>query len=309
MNLNMKLITFCASILLVFVSLRGSAQQEPMYTMNLMNPLAVNPAYAGSNKMLSLQALYRNQWVGFNRSPKTGTFTIHSPIPLDNFGVGLSIINDQLGQVNQNWISLDLSYRLKVNEKDYLSVGLKGSMEIYNNKMQDVVINQDNDPNFMHNIVNETLFNTGFGLYYLNPRYFVGLSVPRLLKNEYETGNQSMAMADLHYYFNAGALIDLNSELKLKPTMQVRYVKDAPVSYEAMMYLIARERLWFGMGYRHNDAIPLSVQVLLSNNLRIAYAYDITTSKLRTHSAGSHEISVSYDMNFNKKGIISPRYF
>jgi len=56
------------------------AQQDPLYTHYMYNTLSVNPAYAGSRDALSILALGRLQWVGFDGAPMTQTAQIHSPI-------------------------------------------------------------------------------------------------------------------------------------------------------------------------------------------------------------------------------------
>ena len=63
-----------------------------MYNTEVVNP------YAGSEDVLSFGLLGRTQWVNFEGAPKTGTFTVNSPIgALDNMGLGLSIVHDEIG--------------------------------------------------------------------------------------------------------------------------------------------------------------------------------------------------------------------
>lgn len=57
------------------------------------------------------------------------------------------------------------------------------------------------------------------------------------------------------------------------------------------------------------DAAAAIVQVFLSDNFRIGYAYDFTTSKLAGYQNGTHEISVSITFPNKKQRVVSPRYF
>ena len=57
-----------------------SAQQDPQFTQYMFNMLALNPAYAGSSDRVSIKALTRHQWVGFEGAPTTQTLTVHSPV-------------------------------------------------------------------------------------------------------------------------------------------------------------------------------------------------------------------------------------
>ncbi|MEM6722456.1 MAG: type IX secretion system membrane protein PorP/SprF, partial [Bacteroidota bacterium] len=58
----MKRIVLFLFFSLVLIDL-AKAQQEPMYTQYMFNTLAYNPAYAGSLGFLSMNAIYRIQWV------------------------------------------------------------------------------------------------------------------------------------------------------------------------------------------------------------------------------------------------------
>ena len=87
----MKKLSLLVLLLVVLCTEVTSAQQDPQYTQYMYNMNVVNPAYAGSKESLSITALYRNQWSGFEDAPVTFTFSAHSPIS-DNIGLGLSAI-------------------------------------------------------------------------------------------------------------------------------------------------------------------------------------------------------------------------
>src|SRR5689334_16712487 len=65
------------------------AQQRPIQSLYMFDPLLVNPAYAGTHVQLSGTAIYRNQWVNFDGAPKTFTGTIHSGFRKARVGLGL----------------------------------------------------------------------------------------------------------------------------------------------------------------------------------------------------------------------------
>ncbi|MFT4849690.1 MAG: type IX secretion system PorP/SprF family membrane protein, partial [Sediminicola sp.] len=69
----MKKLTLLVLLLVVLSAEFASAQQDPQYTQYMYNMNVVNPAYAGSKESLSITALYRNQWAGFDDAPVTFT--------------------------------------------------------------------------------------------------------------------------------------------------------------------------------------------------------------------------------------------
>ena len=84
------------------------AQQDPHYTQYMYNMNVINPAYAGSKENLSIGMLYRKQWVDIEDAPTTFTLSGHSPVG-KNVGLGLSVISDKIGPVEENNIYGDFS--------------------------------------------------------------------------------------------------------------------------------------------------------------------------------------------------------
>src|ERR1700748_1446919 len=81
------------------------AQQDNLYSQYMFNGLLINPAYAGSNEVLSATALNRNQWVGFDGAPRTNTFSLHTPLKNKKINLGITFINDRYGITTQNKIN------------------------------------------------------------------------------------------------------------------------------------------------------------------------------------------------------------
>jgi len=65
------------TILLILGFENSNAQQLPQFTQYMYNTISINPAYAGSRNALSIVALNRNQWAGFDGGPQTQTLSIH----------------------------------------------------------------------------------------------------------------------------------------------------------------------------------------------------------------------------------------
>jgi len=119
----MKKIYLAAAALMALSAAR--AQQDPHYTQYMYNMSVINPAYAGSKDGLSGGLLYRKQWVEIQDSPSTGTFFIHSPVG-KNVGLGLSVISDKIGPVEENNVYADFSYTLNLGGEHRLAFGMKG---------------------------------------------------------------------------------------------------------------------------------------------------------------------------------------
>ena len=53
--------------------------------------------------------------------------------------------------------------------------------------------------------------------------------------------------------------------------------------------------------YRYKDALGGMINLKLSDNLSIGYAYDYTLSDLQPFSLGSHEIVVNFEFDFPQR--------
>jgi type IX secretion system PorP/SprF family membrane protein len=169
--------------LLIFLQLfmlAAIAQQAPMYSNYMHNMLAVNPAYAGSRNALSLTALHRSQWVRFADAPSTQTINVHSPITAKHIGLGLSLMNDRLGVVNNTSAFVSFAYKIQINKQSRLALGLSGGVNLIQANLSSLALDQQNDPAFQANLKNKALGNFGFGMHYSNQHYNVFLNPPHL---------------------------------------------------------------------------------------------------------------------------------
>jgi type IX secretion system PorP/SprF family membrane protein len=306
------------------------AQQEKMFSQYMFNMLALNPAYAGSRDVLSATGMYRNQWGGIEGAPKTGTFTIDSPISSERVGLGFTAFNDQLGGENHTGFYGSYAFRIKLGERTTLALGLQGGVTNFRWSLTDVVLSPGgatNDPAFANNIV-KWLPNFGTGVYLSNDRGYLGLSVPYLMENNLTTfdSGDMRAKQRRHYYMMAGFVVGKNA-VKIKPSMLVKYVntKEAPIGLDGNVNVWFHDRIAVGASYRYNrfvfygdqsnrgDAVVGLFELQLNEQLRFGYSYDYTTSSLNHSKAflsvPTHEIMLRYEFGSSKSKILTPRYF
>lgn len=310
-------------VLLVFLSCMDSiAQQLPQFTQYMYNTIAINPAYAGSREALSIVALNRNQWAGFDGGPQTTTLSIHSPLRNEKVGLGLSFIKDDVGYEDFTSIYADFSYSLPMSEDMELSLGLKGGATNY--KLDDDLFAQGtgfgdfleyqsiiDDPYFNEKLDTWNM-NIGAGFLLHTNKWYVGLSMPRIINHDNSTNDLYKSLDRVHYYFTGGYVMNLSETIKFKPAFLVKHVKGAPISTDVTANFLFREKLWLGASYRINDeqrAFGAIVDFQVSRQFRIGYAYEIPTGDIRPYSSGSHEILLMYEFKFLKNKQKSPRYF
>jgi type IX secretion system PorP/SprF family membrane protein len=298
--------------LLLFFGLNVRAQQDPMFTQYMHNPVSINPAYAGSRGTLNAVMMHRQQWLGLDGAPKTLTISINSPLMGYNVGVGLSLIYDQIGPVKQTGVYADYSYHLKINDKVKLAFGMKGGFNMYDINLMNLEGAQYEDQLLFNGVRKMYLPNFGIGTYLYSDRFYLGLSIPKMLQNSLDDNKYTNTLTnkeERHYFFTGGIVLDVNENIRFKPSFTFRMVNGAPISSEFSGAVLLKDKLWLGAMYRYGDSMGAMVKFDITRQFSLGYSYDLTLSRLGYYNQGTHEIYISYDLIFNNKKILSPRYF
>ena len=317
---------WAVALLLIFGigSSQVRAQQDKMFSQYMFNMMAINPAYAGSRDVLSMSALYRNQWTGVQGAPQTATFTMDMPLNQERVGVGLQLYGDKFGEMQEAGGFVSYAFRIKVGNRSTLALGLQGGASSFQWNLSNVQTNPDGtgqiDPAFTANI-SKVLPNFGTGIYLSNDRSYISLSVPRLIKNrlsEYASGDYR-SVQRRHAYATAGFVIGISPVIKMKPSILVKYAEGAPLGFDGNVNFWFADRIALGVSVRRNqftvwsptgtDALVGLLEVQLTDQFRFGYAYDRTMNKFKDVAPSSHEIMIRYEFGFGKNRILTPRYF
>jgi type IX secretion system PorP/SprF family membrane protein len=307
---------YITSLFLIVAAFSSHAQQDPHYTQYMYNMNVMNPAYAGSKESLSLGLLYRQQWVNVDGAPKTATFSGHSPVG-KNVGLGLSVISDKIGPVEENNIYADFSYTLNLGGEHRLAMGIKSGLTLHKVGLYSDIGNgfvpDGNDVAFSEN-VNNTYFNIGSGLFYYTQKYYLAFSVPNMLKskhldvkvndNGYEFGSETQ-----HYFLTGGYVFNISDNMKFKPSFMLKSAFKVSPSLDLSANALFFDKFEIGATYRLDDSFGGMVNYAISPSIRVGYAYDHIVSDLKVTTPASHEFLLLFDLNFSKKTSISPRYF
>lgn len=304
----MKILNKIVIALILLVSWKySSAQQDPMYSQYMFNLSSVNSAAIGRGDNISLMMVDRFQWVGFDGAPKTMSLTADIPIKFFNSGAGFTYVLDQIGLEKSNNLYVDYAYHIQVARGVRLGMGLKAGFKMYSANFDGV--GQIGDQVYEQSIKGDIMPNFGLGMFLYADNYYIGLSSPKMVNHKYEGNDDLTGGEERHFFVIGGYVLPINNEVIFKPAVATKMVKGSPVSVDVTANFLFRNMLWGGLGYRSGDAITFLTQLQVSNRFRIGYAYDITLSKMRKASSGSHEIMLSYEFKNFKEKVRSPRYF
>ncbi|WP_020568365.1 PorP/SprF family type IX secretion system membrane protein [Neolewinella persica] len=312
------------TIVPTFVALH--AQQLPQYTQFSLNPFLVNPALAGTEDFIDLRAGYRSQWSGFKDAPQTAYFSAHSSLnpvrrgygkqaaTASRTAVGMTLSHDKTGPLKQSNGSLTFAYNFALNRHGLrASFGLNGGIKGFSFNPEgytDHVLDPD-DPTIQQS-VGKVLLDLGAGVWLYNEEFFAGASSSQLFNPDYEAGGTAGEFAPetallRHYFVMAGVKLKLGYEAFLVPSVLVKQVAGAPISYELNAKVMLQDRYWLGGNYRHEDSFAVFGGLLLNDRVSVSYSFDLVLSKIRTAAAGSNEIHVGY--RIFSEGVVCPNRF
>jgi len=334
-----------AVALLLAGAITVRAQQQPHYTQYIMNPFIINPAVAGIENYWDIKASHRHQWAGLNGSPVTTYLTVHGPLRKSDYpqasptgfdiegdnprgraywmqyeappahpGVGLTILNDRTGPLSRFSFSGTYAHHIGLAPRTSLSAGISVGMQSITLDANKLELQDPNDPVIAGSaLLDNWKPEVSAGLWLYSANYFVGASAQNIIPMNLGFDNGKVVGDSVyrgklvpHLFLTTGYRMWLNDDISLLPSVMVKYITAAPVSFDINAKVQYRDRLWAGASYRYNDGVAAMLGVNISSTFNIGYSYDYTGSSLNTVSKGSHEIMVGFLIG-NRYGDLCPR--
>ena len=296
-----------AILTLLFGSALGvMAQYDPSFSHYWAMETAYNPAAAGKQDKINAVVAYNMSLVGFENNPRTMYFTGDMPFyALGAYhGVGLQMINDDIGAFSHKKFSVMYAYKRKLFGGT-LSIGIQPSMvsEALNGSKLDFV--DKDDEALTTSDVNGSAFDLNIGLYYKRKNWYAGLSVQHVTAPTVEIGETNELAIKQSYYLTGGCNIRLrNPFFTIQPSLMARY---DGVSYRAdvtsrLTYTYEKRVMYAGVGYSPTNSFTVYLGGMF-HGIMLGYSYEVFTSTIPVGN-GSHELFAGYqtDLNLFKKG-------
>jgi type IX secretion system PorP/SprF family membrane protein len=293
-----RIICFSISFLINYGVL---AQQEVglVFTSNHMN--VINPAFVSLSDHSFIKSSLRKQWSGVEFSPETQIVSFGTPIT-NNLSIGLSAISDKTFIETDNFLGIDIAYKVQLDRESQLHFGIKSGFVNYSVNLDGLkTYNLVFDNNLYS--YSSTNPNFGIGIVYTYNDFYVSLSVPRLLnstRSKTENGYAALFSDTPHFYFGSGysIFIDESKEFTIKPSILTRYVKGAPLSIDLNAMMDYNSIFELGFMYRSavnsTSIFGTKAIVKISNRLYIGYGYELGISKL-AKAGNSNELFLQFN--------------
>lgn len=298
-------------ILLLVLCIDISAQLSPVNDQYVLNPLLINPAYAGSRNALNVGTFYRQQWVGLEGAPETMTITVDAPLFQEKLGLGFLLINDKIGVTSETQFVSNYAYKIGIGDGT-LSMGLGAGIILTNTAWSRLYALEPGDDYYLIDSKMFVVPDFSFGVRYSYHNFFTGFSIPKFLsykfdynKNKYQIRNDP---AYYTYMFNTGYLFRLSPKVNFLPSTLLTYSAGEQFLYDLNTYFSFSDKLWLGFSYRNSRSVSGLVQFRITEQFRVAYSYDFDLGELSKYSNGSHGIMLRYELRY-KVNVVNPLDF
>ena len=297
----MKKIILAIALIASFTA-NVKAQDEAIFNHYIINPMLINPAYAGFDDNVVLFGHLRSQWAGYEKAPKTYALSLSVPVT-DKVGLGGVLVSDQLGSLSRIRAKVNYAYK-------YLAKGVKLSVgfstEFEQSRLDNSAGTSPNvvggDPLLQERMKGVTLFDASFGACALiNEAFIVSFSTPNLIGARLNNLNATAGTSTfLKQFVLLGGYRFKTTAATYEPSLVLRKVYTG--GFEAEVNLKASlldERLILGLTGRPGKTGQLGLMVGTKlPSFQVMYSYHNSTAEFRTYESTAHEVTVG--IMFNK---------
>lgn len=262
------------SFLLLLATLSAQAQQDPLYGLYLNNPLVMNPAYTGLTNNLAVNVGYRRQWTSFEGAPNSLNANGAISLLQNKIGAGLQIVQDNIGENKITAVSGLFAYKLNLDRK-VVSFGMSAGLTNYAVSPGKLNLQDPTDPYFP--TVSEMAPTLGVGVMLKTDRYFLGVSVPRLIAATVQAGGQDFKVYQQHYYLFASYLFFVSEKVVFKPATLLKATNGNPLSVDVNLNLILNRNYLVGAYTRNLNTFGLLAQMKFLDKFKLAYSFEVPT--------------------------------
>lgn len=323
-----KLLTIC----LFAGALSGLQAQDPQFSQFYAAPLFHNPAFTGAAHKGRLVGNYRNQWPSIPGAFVTTAFSFDNYYKSYNSGFGILASRDQAGSggLSTSSVSFNYAYELAFSGQWNCRAGLAFGYASRNVDFTRLTFRDQLNANFVPiptsdpaqaSLSRAQYFDISSGFLLYSRHFWIGSSVmhmnqpnqsllgenarlpmritvmagakiplqKRLYGSDYGNKNVEKSISPSILYKRQGDFqqLDLGAYLTIKPLIVGMWYRGLPL-FDKERGLYNQDAIVWLLGFKHDY-------------FSVGYSYDLTISKLGPGTAGSHELSISYEFDNPKR--------
>jgi len=323
-----KLLYIFLFLILIFTK---SIAQDIHFSQFNNTPLLINPSLSGEAGGNRFILNYRNQWRSITKnSYKTTAFSYDSYFSKDKFSMGVMVFKDKAGDgdLSLSQINLSGASKVKINENNYLKLGIQAGFSqrkidmsnlTWNSQAYDGRINPNLASGEINSNINASYFDISTGLLWTSQmseysKVNIGFSAYHVNRPSYDFLSKN---SNVNIRWNGHIDVEIaksNSNIIYYPSvLYMQQGKGKEINIGGIIKYdlgldskytgkLISSSLYFGAFYRYNDAIIAYTRLNYRKQFDICITYDINLSSLyhSTHAKGGMELSLIYNLNKKK---------
>ena len=275
----------------------GHAQSGLKLSDYYQNPIIYNPAYVGASSAIFVKGFYSTQWLGFDKAPTTQILDVQSLSRNERYGLGLSVLNDNFGAVQNFNLEANYALHLLLTDELKLALGLKVGQNKFSIDYSMLDIYDGTDDVYNNGNLSENKPVIGSGFYLSQKDWFFGVSIPNMLQHRLKDEFQRFVYGKIpHYYVTGGYQFYPAQDWIVKSHILTQMVKGAPLDILFSLQAHYKRTFMFGINGQPSGIFGAMVSARLNNDITFLYGYDIANTALGPYSYGNHSLGISWSL-------------
>lgn len=296
-------------IILLFLNLTFSfvySQNEIIVNQYSQNIFALNSSYSSIAEKGEANLYYKKLWSGFYDSPEFSQLTLYSPIKNKKTGIGLNAAYQQIGLFSYLNAQGSFSYKLKLNDINFLSFGLQAGIKRLQINFSKINAYDPDEFFDFPQMQGSTIPTADFSVSYKRKTLLVFASANQLLAGKFKYNDatyQPTLKSQIIPYYLIGLKWDkaLSNKLNNSASLITRSHQGLPIQVEISDAVSWRQKFSIGLGYRQTYSAYVFSRFQLTPNLSAGYSYEYNINKLNKYTNGGHEINICYQLSSSNK--------
>lgn len=276
-------------ILLTFLPITLTAQDVAQFTQVIMDQEYTNPAYNGYKNYMSMGAIYRNQWIGQEGAPETYAANFYVPIVYSRYGVGSTIMKENIGLREVVNINANMHANIQVSDNSYLAVGVQLGLENTHYDLERARVVEGLDVNTLEQDV--MLPTIGLGGFWYNPNWFVGVGSFSIIERR---GTKAKYLPGFDIYF--GGVYKLAGRNYIKPFFLAKEYINVSSLYHLGVSVLLDDLIWVSTSHKFKESHTFSADIKVLEGLWVGYTFEVGIKGIANMFNGSHGIRIGYDL-------------
>jgi type IX secretion system PorP/SprF family membrane protein len=314
------IIFFC----LIFGWLSGLLAQDPYFSQFFLNPVYMNPSYAGTMKVPRFGVQYRNQWPAMGKAYTTYFASFDTYLPKIKSGIGILMYQDDQGNgiYTQSSFKAIYSREIQINRDWKMYGSLSAGVQMNALNFNSLIFPDGLDPIYgINQPTNETLPENnnrifpdfGAGLLFFNGKYFFGLAADHLSEpNQSLYSDHPIALSRKYTaHFEVNLPWHIPGHWRKFCTFNPNFIVQSQGSEQNITFGLYANRRGFSLGLWNRQTTRKSTDLIamagfIGKRLTTAITYDASIRGVGLRSHGSVEVSISFLLKDPGKKSIFP---